>query len=80
MIAQTRSRVGRRLAWLAVITMASIAVLLPSTATAAPLPGAIWTSLADGTIVNNNHYDSKPDVYLNGGPQNCSGGGLPDGL
>ncbi|WP_436494843.1 hypothetical protein [Actinokineospora sp. HUAS TT18] len=30
--------------------------------------GAIFTTLADGTEVNFNHYDAKPDVYLDGGP------------
>ena len=36
---------------------------------AAPLPGAIFTTVADGTIVNaNTQYVSKCAVYLNGGP------------
>lgn len=46
---------------------------------AAPLSGAIYTSLGDGTAVNHNIYDAKEDVYLNGGPQNLHGSGLPDG-
>jgi hypothetical protein len=41
--------------------------------------GAIFTSKGDGTTVNQNVYDSKGDVYLNGGPQNTSSQGLPDG-
>jgi hypothetical protein len=41
--------------------------------------GAIFTSLGDGTTVNQNFYDSKSDVYLNGGPQNANAQGLPDG-
>lgn len=41
--------------------------------------GAVYTSKGDGTIVNQNLYDSKPDVYLNGGPQNANGSGLPLG-
>ena len=36
-------------------------------------PGAIWTSLNSGQTVNSNLYDTKPDVYLNGGP---NGGGV----
>jgi uncharacterized repeat protein (TIGR01451 family) len=36
------------------------------------LSGAIYTSNFDGTIVNQNHYPTKPDVYLTGGP--CQGG------
>src|SRR5580765_6837234 len=46
----------------------------------AAFAGAIYTSEADGTRVNQNLYDSKPLVYLNGGPQNQNGSGLPDGL
>ena len=41
--------------------------------------GAIYTSLNDGSAVNQNLYDAKPAVYLNGGPQNLNGSGLPDG-
>lgn len=41
--------------------------------------GAIQTSTANGTIVNQNIYDNKQDVYLNGGPQNANASGLPDG-
>ncbi len=33
------------------------------------LSGAIFTTTRDGTVVNENvHYDSKRDVYLDGGP------------
>ena len=52
---------------------------------AGPLPGAIFTTLADGTRVNANIYGSKCDalgVYLDGGPgDNAPQGaaGLPDG-
>src|SRR6476659_7961710 len=46
----------------------------------AAFSGAIYTSEADGTRVNQNLYDSKPLVYLNGGPQNQNGPGLPDGV
>jgi hypothetical protein len=41
--------------------------------------GAIYTSKADGTLVNQNIYPSKDAVYLNGGPQNLNGSGLPTG-
>ena len=34
---------------------------------APPLPGAIFTTLADGTRVNQNIYQAKCDVYLDGG-------------
>lgn len=39
-----------------------------STAIAGPLPGAIFTTLVDGTRVNANIYQAKEDVYLDGGP------------
>lgn len=50
-----------------------VAALLVSTfiivQAAPPLPGAIFTTTADGTIVNENtRYQSKLDVYLDGGP------------
>jgi hypothetical protein len=73
---------ARALGWLVVAGLVAGALVGPTigVATAAPLNGAIWTSLADGTSVNANIYDSKGDVYLNGGPQNCgNGNGLPDG-
>jgi hypothetical protein len=41
--------------------------------------GAIQTSTASGTTVNQNLYDFRTDVYLNGGPQNTSAVGLPNG-
>ena len=69
----------RKVGWLTVASMLALALLAPA-ANAAPLDGAIWTSLADGATVNANLYDNKSDVYLNGGPQNCgNSNGLPDG-
>jgi hypothetical protein len=47
-----------------------------------PLTGAIYTTKGDGSLVNGNVYDSKDQVYLNGGPPPnapCSAAGLPDG-
>jgi hypothetical protein len=40
--------------------------------------GAIYTSTKTGTSVNENQYDAKKDVYLNGGPQNNAPHGLPN--
>src|SRR6476659_3292554 len=34
---------------------------------------AIYTTNAAGDRVNQNHYDSKPEVYLNGGPSHGVG-------
>ncbi len=51
------------------------------TALAAP-SGAAWTTNADGSAVNANHYAASTDVYLNGGPPcNASrrSAALPDG-
>lgn len=57
--------------------------LTSSAATAAPITGAIFTTLKDGSAVNYNIYDVKEDVYLNGGPVSpkapCTAAGLPDG-
>jgi hypothetical protein len=55
---------------------------LAAGASAAPLPGAIFTTLPDGSEVNFNIYDSKDDVYLDGGPGPGApqeAAGLPDG-
>ena len=58
------------------------ALLIQALSAAAPLPGAIFTTLEDGTRVNANIYEDKRDVYLDGGPgPNAPQGaaGLPDG-
>jgi hypothetical protein len=47
---------------------------------AAQISGAIYTSTASGAVVNQNYFNSKPEVFLNGGPQNAHGPGLPDGI
>ena len=76
MSAHSRSRTARRLSWLVVVGMASAALFLPSTAVA--LTGAVYTSNADGSVINANIYAAKDDVYLTGGP--CNGGShLADG-
>jgi hypothetical protein len=41
--------------------------------------GAIFTTISDGTTVNGNIYDTKAQVYLNGGPQNQNAQGLDPG-
>jgi hypothetical protein len=43
-------------------------VLIPTTASADPVSGAIFTTDVTGTEVNANQFTAKPDVYLNGGP------------
>jgi len=45
-----------------------------------PLPGAIFTTLPDGSVVNGNIYSAKCDVALNGGPSSQKSHHLPDGI
>ena len=51
--------------------------------TAPPLSGAIFTTVVDGSVVNENvFYEVKEDVYLDGGPgprAPASAAGLPEG-
>jgi hypothetical protein len=47
-------------------------------ALAHPLPGAIFTTLPDGSVVNGNIYSAKCDVALNGGPSSQKSHHLPD--
>lgn len=82
-LSAARTTTVRRLGWVTVAAMLSLALLAPGADAALSqdsFTGAIWTSLADGTTVNANVYQHKNDVFLNGGPQNCgNGSGLPDG-
>jgi hypothetical protein len=60
-----------------------LGTLLAAGTVLANYDGGIWTTLGDGTEVNQNLYPSKESVYLNGGPG--KGGGtnanaLPDGI
>ncbi len=78
-----RNRNASRVLLTFVLALAVAVPFLTKTRGTAAAPdnfsGAIYTSTGDGTTVNSNMYDQKSDVYLNGGPQNCNGGGLPDG-
>jgi uncharacterized repeat protein (TIGR01451 family) len=69
-----RTRKGLVLFWAALfaltLALQYTAAALPPSALA--LSGAVYTSNQDGTVINANHYPSKPDVYLTGGP--CQGG------
>ena len=58
-----------------------MALLLGGThhAAAQQFSGGIFTSENDGLGVNVNQFTTKADVYLNGGPQNQNGSGLPVG-
>ncbi len=53
---------------LSTVTASCCLAILPAFS-APPLPGAIFTTISDGSIVNaNTQYQSKCDVYLDGGP------------
>ena len=55
-------------------------LIMSSSAYAEPTTGAIWTTDESGDRVNQNIYNSKDDVFLNGGPNNDQGGNsLADG-
>jgi hypothetical protein len=66
-----------------IVAVATVMSLLVIRGVTAPLSGAVFTTTADGEIVNENvHYDSKIDVYLDGGPgphAPKTAAGLPDG-
>ena len=67
-----------RVALVALMALLAAAFALPAFA-AAPLPGAIFTTDATCSGVDLNIYESKDDVYLNGGPSHPRAAGLPDG-
>jgi hypothetical protein len=52
-----------------VASVALLSIALFATIASAHAPsGAIFTTVADGSEVNFNHYAAKEDVYLDGGP------------
>jgi hypothetical protein len=71
---------GRRFAG-AVAAAAITAAIIAVPAQAAPVTGTIWTSNSACTSVNQNQFNAKDDVYVNGGPTNVNNpqSGLPDG-
>lgn len=81
-----KARIGTLLLLL-VVSAATAVLLLQQTAdvnvhAAPPLSGAIFTTNVNGTRVNQNHFNDKCAVYLDGGPgPNAPQGaaGLPDG-
>ena len=60
----------RRLVPLAATASLALLAMAPmsSAAPGGQLSGAIFTTDVTGAPVNLNHYDTKEDVYLNGGP------------
>jgi hypothetical protein len=73
----------RRIGVFGMPALLAVLLVLPTPAFAAPpLPGAIFTTTVNGTVVNGNIYAAKCDVYLDGGPgANApqTAAGLPDG-
>ena len=65
---------------LSIILALGLVLPLATVALAAPMPGAIWTTDGSGNPVNQNIYESRLDVWLNGGPKSAQFQGLPDGL
>jgi len=68
-----------------IVVLAGFALLAFSTfqihgVSAEPLPGAIFTTLPDGSAVNGNIYGEKCDVAANGGPDHPQSHHLPNGL
>jgi hypothetical protein len=51
-----------------ILAAAAVATLGLAAIVAAAPSGAIFTTVADGSEVNYNHYAAKTDVYLDGGP------------
>lgn len=71
----------RRLA-LVLVSAFFVAVLIPVPLYSQHAPGAIFTTVPDGSEVNYNIYAQKSDVYLDGGPgpgAPQSAAGLADG-
>jgi hypothetical protein len=65
-----------------VTTLVAASLLLALVAPAfadPPVPGAIFTTDSGCTGVNVNLFDTKQDVYLDGGPAHPGAAGLPDG-
>jgi hypothetical protein len=62
--------------WIAFVAVLALCTTLRA---APPLPGAIFTTDSTCTDVNQNIYDNKTDVYIDGGPAHPGAAGLPDG-
>ncbi|MBM2820375.1 MAG: hypothetical protein HW405_135 [Candidatus Berkelbacteria bacterium] len=68
--------------WLLIAVVVLTTIAFAPAANAGPLPGAVFTTLVDGSAVNHNIYPTKEDVYLDGGPGNnapSTAAGLPSG-
>lgn len=60
-------------------TSVLVLVVFAGIASAAPMPGAIFTTEGSCSGTNVNIFTSKGDVHLDGGPAHPGAAGLPDG-
>src|SRR5215471_8516216 len=67
---------NRKCIWIAFVAVLAFCSTLRADP---PLPGAIFTTDSSCTEVNQNIYDNKADVYIDGGPAHPGAAGLPDG-
>jgi hypothetical protein len=72
-------KITKTLLPLAVFALVAIIGFKYTQPASASFKGSIFTTKIDGTTVNQNLFDNKADVYLNGGPQNPNSSGVPDG-
>jgi hypothetical protein len=59
---------GKRVYSILVVALAVVSLGIVAQPARAQLPGAIFTTLEDGSRVNANIYEFMEDVYLDGGP------------
>ncbi len=71
---------GATIPWTTAVAAALLLLLGSGSTAQAQFNGAVYTTTSTGTVVNNNLYDFREDVYINGGPQNPTGAGLPNGI
>jgi len=69
-------KANKRCIWIAFIAVLAFCSNLRADP---PLPGAIFTTDSTCTEVNQNIFDNKEDVYVDGGPAHPGAAGLPDG-
>ncbi len=70
----------RRVVTLASIIVAAVSLLTTTSYMAAPNTGAIFTTGSTCNGTNINIFNSKSDVYVDGGPAHEGAAGLPDGF
>lgn len=69
-------KVNNKCTWVAFVAVLAFCTTLRADP---PLPGAIFTTDSTCTEVNQNIFDNKEDVYIDGGPAHPGAAGLPDG-